>query len=325
MRAIFIALLLLGICARTGSLHAGPGATIDHIPGALLEMIAKAPSGCERDILYTFRQASLGNDVSVLTAGLRYKGCLDAYSRIESTPDQLEDPELYTEKRMDILYLYISAFGKTTADKVRVQLAAARPFSKILLDLRWNGGGILGRPSSEDREGLGVLGVAELFAPLAAAPLITPFVPNKVGVRSVVYRARARGPYADIPVAVLVDKHTASASEILAGALLLWYEDTLHIVGERTYGKGVFTNVSRASGVDVVLTGGGFVVGQIGGRSLSIQGNGIRPTILVADPTPPLTPLEPRYDPAAEIGLWVLGDTSDYSTGGHPLSSPWVR
>lgn len=309
--ALFVTYLCFEFCAQLGSLRAETGMSFEHLPEALLKIIAQAPSGCERDILYTFRQASLGNEVSALITGLRHKACLDAYSRVGPASDELEDPEVYTEKRGEILYLYISAFGKNTAGKVRNQLAAAHPFSKILLDLRWNGGGVIGKPSSKDREGYGVLGVAELFAPIAGTPIVSLFYQAKGGMKVEVRVAQEKGPYADVPIAVLVDRHTASSSEMLVGALFLWYEDTLHIVGERTYGKGVFADVSRDAGVAVVLTGGGFVVGQIGGKMLAIQGKGIKPTILVDEPAFPLTPLEPRYDRAAEIGLRLLGDTRD--------------
>lgn len=125
------------------------------------------------------------------------------------------------------------------------------------------------------------------------------------------YRAYERGPYAHIPTVILVDRGTASAGELLTGALFLWYEDTIHIVGERTYGKGAFSTTSQEGGVEFVLRTGGFVAGELGRRDLQIHGSGILPTVFVEKPDFPLTPLEPRYDVAAQTGLWILGETTE--------------
>ena len=121
-----------------------------------------------------------------------------------------------------------------------------------------------------------------------------------------------------------MDRNTASAGEILAGALLLWYEETIHIVGERTYGKGVYSDVVRDGEVEIAVTGGAVVAGELGVRALSIQGTGIGPTVPFDKPAFPLSPLEPRYDRAAQIGLRLLGNTDRYSDV-HPLRRLLMR
>lgn len=88
----------------------------------------------------------------------------------------------------------------------------------------------------------------------------------------------------DIPVVVLVDKGSASAAEIVAGALQ--DRDRAELVGEPTYGKGVFQEVTR-------LRNGGaldITVGQYftpGGRNLGgegvARGDGLEPDVKAKD------------------------------------------
>lgn len=83
----------------------------------------------------------------------------------------------------------------------------------------------------------------------------------------------AHGPAAtELPLTVLVNEHTASASEILAGAL----KDNCRavLVGKKTYGKGLIQSVyelSDSSGL--VITVGKYLTPS----GVDIDGNGIKP------------------------------------------------
>lgn len=143
-------------------------------------------------------------------------------------------------------YIKLSSFNaraqRDVAQAVReLQSSGAQ---RLVLDLRGNRGGLV----SEGVE------VARLFLDDGA-----------VVVRTKGARARANEPLTapgpaltTQPLAVLVDSHTASASEILAGAL----QDNCRgvLVGRRTYGKGLIQSVYElGDGSGLVLTVGKYL------------------------------------------------------------------
>jgi carboxyl-terminal processing protease len=143
-------------------------------------------------------------------------------------------------------YIRIAAFNKSTVAETAaaVKDLRARGAARLLLDLRDNGGGLF--PAGVD--------VARLFLPRGDVVLIA----DAAGVRDV-YDANGvngGGSHAlepDAPLALLVNRRTASAAEVLAGAL----KDNRRAVvaGERTFGKGVIqTLVELADGSAVAVT-----------------------------------------------------------------------
>jgi carboxyl-terminal processing protease len=120
-------------------------------------------------------------------------------------------------------YVRLLTFGDETTRDLRAALKAlmAQDPSGLILDLRGNGGGYLTTAVDVTSEF-----VAE------GVVLTERFGDGRVEV----YQARSGGLATDIPMVVLVDAGSASASEIVAGAL----QDTGRaiLVGETTYGKG---------------------------------------------------------------------------------------
>lgn len=104
---------------------------------------------------------------------------------------------------------------------------------KIILDLRSNGGGYVS--AARDLLSLWLDGEKVLIqkSKLSAVDDIT-------------YSNRGRALFANIETVILVNNNTASASEIVAGALKDYGKAT--IVGETTYGKGVVQNMLNLSG-----------------------------------------------------------------------------
>lgn len=137
------------------------------------------------------------------------------------------------------LHLRIKLFTSTTADDTATALRANAPVSRVVLDLRNNPGGYF--PGGVD--------VARLFMH-RESPIV--FVVDKNGIQDEM-DAITEGAFADVPLIVLVNGATASASEILAGAL----KDSgrAKLVGEQTFGKGVVQTVSPLSdGSGVAVT-----------------------------------------------------------------------
>lgn len=122
-------------------------------------------------------------------------------------------------------YIKIDRFAKTTYNEF---LSAGNSLrnqgcSKFILDLRGNGGGLLDQATS----------VAEEF--LEQNQLMVYTSGTHVGRND--YNTQKRGSFADVQVTVLIDEYSASASEIVAGALQDW--DRAIVVGRRSFGKGL--------------------------------------------------------------------------------------
>lgn len=137
--------------------------------------------------------------------------------------------------RPGIGYIDLSeGFNYTTADEFDTALAGLKRqgMASLILDLRGNGGGIVDQ----------AVKVASRFLP-AGTVVVTQRGRTRIDNRS----WRASGPDPEtMPLVVLVDEETASASEIVAGA----FQDTDRalIVGEKTFGKGLVQSVIELPG-----------------------------------------------------------------------------
>ncbi|MCH8962406.1 MAG: S41 family peptidase, partial [Bacteroidetes bacterium] len=125
-------------------------------------------------------------------------------------------------------YIKVSRFAHTTYREFHEHLVALQEqgMKRLVLDLRGNPGGIMDAA---------VLMVDEL---LEDDKTIVYTKGRKV--QDQVFRSSRRGLFEDQPVIVLVDRLSASASEIVAGALQ--DHDRALIVGRRTFGKGLVQN-----------------------------------------------------------------------------------
>jgi carboxyl-terminal processing protease len=125
----------------------------------------------------------------------------------------------------DIGYIKISKFASTTDDDFRKALTRlkAQGMQKLVLDLRGNGGGYLNTATS----------LADEF--LTKDKLIV--YTKGVHEPRTDYFASDSGAFEQGKLAVLIDEYSASASEILAGALQDL--DRAVIVGRRSFGKGL--------------------------------------------------------------------------------------
>ncbi len=125
-------------------------------------------------------------------------------------------------------YIRITQFIESTGRDVRAALDTFRMshpgLTGIILDLRGNGGGLLEQ----------AVDVASNFVP-KGTEIIRTIARDKNDNK--VYKTIHKPVYPDIPLAVLIDGGTASASEILAGAMQDL--DRGLLVGSRSFGKGL--------------------------------------------------------------------------------------
>jgi carboxyl-terminal processing protease len=139
-------------------------------------------------------------------------------------------------------YISLSPVSETSADELRQEITAmkGRGMKTMILDLRFNPGGLLDQ---------GVK-VADLF--LDAKQEIVATRGRARGSTKEFYD-EARQAWPDLPIVVLVNDGTASAAEIIAGALQ--DHDRAVVVGAPTFGKGlVQTLFPLADGVALKLT-----------------------------------------------------------------------
>jgi carboxyl-terminal processing protease len=142
----------------------------------------------------------------------------------------------------DTGYMLISDFGRGTGDEVARALAdlRRRGMRRLLLDLRNNGGGLLDQ----------AIEVADQFVPKGSKIVETR---GRTRDSFQAYEAGGEHPDLGIPVVVVVNGGTASAAEILAGAIQ--DHDVGIIVGAPTWGKGLVQTVYGLSyGAGLALT-----------------------------------------------------------------------
>jgi carboxyl-terminal processing protease len=133
----------------------------------------------------------------------------------------------------DVAYVLLDRVARNAAMEVDSVLRDMGDPRGIILDLRRNPGGYLDES----------LNLADLFLERGSVLVKTRArSPGSGGqVREDAAHARLRPRAADVPVIVLVDRFSASASEIIAGALQ--DNDRALVLGERTFGKGTVQSV----------------------------------------------------------------------------------
>ncbi len=133
----------------------------------------------------------------------------------------------YTMLNDGIGYICLESFTDKAADETKealLDLMKNHQMQALVLDLRNNPGGVL-----ED-----AVRIVNLFVPKGQEVLSTK---GKVKQWDKTYKTTQDPVAADLPLVVLINRNSASASEIVAGALQDL--DRAVIIGERSYGKGL--------------------------------------------------------------------------------------
>ena len=155
------------------------------------------------------------------------------------TRARITTPLVEYEMRSDnIAYVRLNTFGDTADSELRAaieELLAQNP-KGLILDLRYNGGGYLDQG----------IAVTSEFLPGGQVVVYQKYGDGKLEE----YTSAGSGVAADIPMVVLVNEGSASASEIVAGALQDYGRAKL--VGVTTFGKGSVQSVNMLSDGGVV-------------------------------------------------------------------------
>jgi carboxyl-terminal processing protease len=143
---------------------------------------------------------------------------------IEIVRDIIKIDSVYTKVIEDskTLYIRVTSFDKKVVDGVLESLKKHKDIDGLILDLRNNPGGLLNQ----------AVGLVDLFVDQG----VIVSQKGRVASENQVYNATQAGTFKDIPIVVLVNGGSASASEIVSGAL----QDHKRavVIGEKTFGKG---------------------------------------------------------------------------------------
>lgn len=166
------------------------------------------------------------------------------------------------------IYIRITSFIESTSKELEKTLSdfggKSKKIEGILLDLRKNPGGLLEQ----------AIKVSDLFL---KDGVIVSTIGRDVKSKEV-SSASKNAPYPDVPIVVLINEYSASASEIVSGAL----QDNKRavIVGERSFGKGSVQSVIKlGDGSGLKLT----VARYYTPSGVSIQSEGIKPDIEIEE------------------------------------------
>ncbi len=204
----------------------GPSEKVGLLPGDRILMVNKEPiSGVKmsnKEVMKRLK-GTKGTLVTVTVKRRNNPELMDFKIVRDKIPIYSLDASFMVDKKTG--YIRLNRFGATTADEFRQAFEELKKqgMTQLILDLESNGGGYMN----------------------AAIELADEFLPAK---KCIVYteglhsprqdnEATAKGCFENGKLVVMIDEYTASASEILSGAIQDW--DRGVVVGRRSFGKGL--------------------------------------------------------------------------------------
>jgi carboxyl-terminal processing protease len=148
------------------------------------------------------------------------------------------------DDKKKIGYIRLTQFGRQSADELTTALEdlKKRKLKGLVLDLRFNPGGLLSQ----------AVRISDMF--IDKGVIVSTEGKNS---RKREWRATRGGTFKDFPLVILVNRYSASASEIVSACLQ--DHDRAIVVGERSWGKGSVQNVieleSGASALKLTTAG----------------------------------------------------------------------
>ncbi len=198
------------------------GEDTENMPLTRAVELMKGPPG--DDVAVKVRHMSDGeeDDLTITRAIIQVKSVLgDHYKSDGQWEFMLDDDN-------KIGYVRLTQFGRQSADELAkvLQQLKERGMKGLVLDLRFNPGGLLSQAIS----------IADLF--IESGTIVSTEGRNS---EPRTWEASESGTFGEFPMAVIVNRFSASASEIVSACLQ--DHKRAAIVGERTFGKGLVQNV----------------------------------------------------------------------------------
>ncbi len=239
----------------------GPAYKAGMLPGDILTKIdGEDVSAWDIDLAVKHMKGEQGTVVEVEV----WRASIGEYVELSITRDIVE-VETVTYQMLDdsIGYIYVMQFDEVTAQQFETALneLKAQGMEGLVVDIRDNGGGLLTT----------VCDMLDLF--LEEDDLIV-YTLDKYDVKEEIYAHE--GSIGELPMVVMINGYSASASEIFSGALQDYGLAT--IVGTRSFGKGIVQSViplSDGSAVKLTVSTYYTPIGR------NIHGTGVTPDVEV--------------------------------------------
>ena len=225
----------------------------------ILKIDDKATIGMDIDESVKLMRGKPGTDVTLTVIRKKEPKPLE----IKITRDIIKIQSVYAKTVEDnLLYIHVTSFDQKVVKGVKKAIKEHNNTQGILLDLRNNPGGLLDQ----------AVGLVDLFVEEG----VIVAQKGRAAIENVDYKATKRNTDTKTPMVVLVNGGSASASEIVSGALHDFKRAI--VIGEKTFGKGS-VQVVMPVGMDeaVKLTVARYYLPS--GRT--IQAQGVTPDITV--------------------------------------------
>ncbi|HPD68029.1 MAG TPA: S41 family peptidase [Ignavibacteriales bacterium] len=203
----------------------GPSETVGIMPGdRIVKINNESAIGIKTDDVRKKLRGPKGTTVNVSVYRPPLKNLIDFTITRDKIP--LYSVDTYFMYDNDTGYISVSRFSETTYNEVikALQELKAKGMKKLIFDLRNNPGGYMNQ----------AINIADLF--LSDDKLVV-FTKGRRSEFNEEYNCSMPSEFENIPLLILVNNGSASASEIVSGAIQDW--DRGIIVGEKTFGKGL--------------------------------------------------------------------------------------
>ena len=184
---------------------------------------------------------------------------------INRGPIEISSVEEYYIDQNQTGYLHLLQFTNNTYEEVlgAIESMTGQGMKRIILDLRDNAGGLLSA----------AVEVAGIFLP-PGKTIVT--IREKEGNMNRGFKSKSDHPFFNLPLVVLINEGSASASEVVAGAISVLNRAAL--VGEKSYGKGSVQSIFPLSdGYGMRLTTAMYFLPD----GTTIHEQGLNPDVLV--------------------------------------------
>lgn len=200
---------------------------------AIVSIDGKSVKGMSVDSVSDMLRGEPGTKVTVVVERPGVKQ--ELAFRLERESIALPAISYYGLQDGNIGYIALESFTEDCSKDMRRAVVDLKKqgATSFVIDLRGNGGGLLGE----------AVEIVNLFIPKGKTVVTTK---GKIKQSNEVFETRREPIDTESPIVVLVNGQTASASEILAGALQDF--DRAVIVGSRTYGKGLVQSTRPVAG-----------------------------------------------------------------------------
>lgn len=173
-----------------------------------------------------------GQPGSKLTLKIKREGEKDIITKtLTREKIKIDNIPYYTVLEGGVAYIILNQFTKDAAKELKeafLEMKAQNELKGLVIDLRGNGGGLLNE----------AVDIVNIFVPKNKLVVYTQ---GKTPEQNRNYYTKQEPEDTEIPLAILVNQSSASASEIVSGSIQDF--DRGVIVGQRTFGKGLVQNI----------------------------------------------------------------------------------